>query len=218
MNPFPIILSSPSGGGKTTITKALLQRRQDVGYSVSATTRPPRHAEVDGRDYLFLSPGEFLARRERGEFAESAEVHGKLYGTLRSEVRRILESGKHVIMDIDVQGARQFASAFSESVLIFLLPPSADVLLERLQARRTEDPADLLVRLETAKRELAAYELYQYVVVNDDLERAVCGVSAIIDAEQFRRVRAGADLAQHVADMVCGLDRDIARLRSTPVT
>lgn len=214
MNPFPIILSSPSGGGKTTITKALLERRSDIGYSVSATTRSPRHAEVDGRDYLFLTEGEFLARRERGDFAESAEVHGKLYGTLRREVHRILESGKHVIMDIDVQGARQFASAFPASVLIFLLPPSADVLLARLQARRTEDPADLLVRLETAKRELAASEFYEYLVVNDNLERAVSDVSTIIDAEQLRRKRAGADFAQHVAALVCGVDRDIARLRS----
>jgi len=214
MTPFPIILSSPSGGGKTTITRVLLDRRPDIGYSVSATTRAPRQAEVDGRDYLFLSPGEFVARRERGEFAESAEVHGKLYGTLRREVHRILESGKHVIMDIDVQGAGQFSSAFPESVLIFLLPPSADVLLTRLQARRTEDPADLLVRLETARRELTASEFYEYVVVNDNLERAVRDVSTIIDAEQLRRTRAGPDFAQHVATLVCGLDRDIARLRS----
>ena len=214
MKPFPIILSSPSGGGKTTITKALLKRRQDVGYSVSATTRSPRGAEVDGRDYLFLSEGEFLARRERGEFAESAEVHGKLYGTLRREVHRILESGKHVIMDIDVQGARQFASAFPESVLIFLLPPSADVLLTRLQARRTEDAADVLVRLETAKRELMASEFYEYIVVNENLDRAVCDVSTIIDAEQLKRERAGANLAQQLVVLMQGLDRDIAGLRS----
>ena len=142
-------------------------------------------------------------------------MHGKLYGTLRDEVHRILASGKHVIMDIDVQGARQFASAFPESVLIFLLPPSADVLLARLQARRTEDGADVLVRLETAKRELAASELYEYVVVNENLERAVGDVSTIIDAEQLKRVRAGASLAQQVVDLVCGLDRDIGRLRST---
>ena len=158
--------------------------------------------------------GEFIARRERGEFAESAEVHGKLYGTLRREVHRILDSGKNVIMDIDVQGARQFASAFPMSVLIFLLPPSAEVLLTRLQARRTEDPADLLVRLETAKRELAASEDYEYIVVNENLERAVRNVSTIIDAEQLRRERAGLNLATHVVELVRGLDRDIERLRS----
>src|SRR6185437_14216709 len=100
MSPFPIILSAPSGGGKTTITKRLLAMRSDLGYSVSATTRLPRHDEVEGRDYHFLTYGEFVTRRERGEFAESAEVHGKLYGTLRREVEKVLTRGQHVIMDI----------------------------------------------------------------------------------------------------------------------
>jgi guanylate kinase len=213
MRPFPVILSAPSGGGKTTITKRLLTARPDVGYSVSATTRLPRHDEVEGRDYHFLTYGEFVAKRDHGEFAESAEVHGKLYGTLRREVEKVLARGQHVIMDIDVQGARQFKQAFPESVLVFLLPPSADVLLARLQARRTEDPADLLVRLETAKRELTSMELYQYVVVNGDLDRAICEVSAIIDAEQSRRERAGESLAALVVELVQGLERDIAQLR-----
>src|ERR1700691_4406542 len=133
--PFPAILSPPSGGGKTTTPRQVAALRQDVGYSVSATTRRPRAAEVDGRDYYFLSHGEFESRRERGEFAEWAEVHGNLYGTLLREVGRVLDSGKHVMMDIDVQGARQFAQAFPDSVLIFLLPPSADVLLTRLKER-----------------------------------------------------------------------------------
>src|SRR5579871_775356 len=105
MYPFPIILSAPSGGGKTTIRQELIALRSDLGYSVSATTRLPRAAEVDGRDYHFLSHGEFESRRERGEFAEWAEVHGRLYGTLRREVESVLEGGKHAIMDIDVQGA-----------------------------------------------------------------------------------------------------------------
>jgi guanylate kinase len=216
MSPFPVILSAPSGGGKTTITKRLLAARPDVGYSVSATTRLPRHDEVEGRDYHFLTHGEFVAKRDHGEFAESAEVHGKLYGTLRREVEKVLARGKHVIMDIDVQGARQFKQAFPESVLVFLLPPSADILLARLQARRTEDPKDLLVRLETAKRELkelTSMDLYQYVVVNSDLERAVCDVSAIIDVEQLRRERAGEALAARVVELVQGLERDIAQLR-----
>jgi guanylate kinase len=213
MSPFPVILSAPSGGGKTTITKRLLAMRSDVGYSVSATTRLPRHDEVEGRDYHFLSHGEFVAKRDRGEFAESAEVHGKLYGTLRREVEKVLARGRHVIMAIDVQGAQQFKQAFPESVLVFLLPPSAEVLLARLQARRTEDPADLLVRLETAKRELTSIQWYQYVVVNGDLERAVSEVSAIIDAERTRRDRAGEPLAAQVVELVQGLERDIAQLR-----
>jgi len=213
MNPFPVILSAPSGGGKTTITKRLLAARSDVGYSVSATTRLPRHDEVEGRDYHFLTYGDFVAKRDHGEFAEWAEVHGKLYGTLRREVEKVLARGRHVIMDIDVQGAQQFKQVFPESVLVFLLPPSADVLLARLQARRTEDPKDLLVRLETARRELTSMEWYQYVVVNGDLDRAICEVSAIIDAEQLRRERAGESLAARVEELVLGLKRDIAQLR-----
>ena len=128
---FPVILSSPSGGGKTTIAHALLELRKDVGYSVSCTTRAPREGEVNGRDYHFQSLAEFVEGQKAGAFAESAAVHGHLYGTLRSEVARVLASGKHVIMDIDVQGAHQFAAAFPQSVLIFVLPPAADVLIER---------------------------------------------------------------------------------------
>lgn len=211
MNPFPIILSSPSGGGKTTIRKELMGLRHDVGYSVSATTRRPRAAEVDGRDYYFLTNGEFVASRERGEFAESAEVHGKLYGTLRREVDRVLQGGRHVIMDIDVQGAAQFVQSYPASVLIFLLPPSADVLLTRLVARKTEDRSDLIVRLNDARRELMAVGQYPYVVVNGDLARAVRDVSAIIDAEASRPSRIGA-LEQNVQGLIAGLDAEIQRL------
>jgi guanylate kinase len=208
---FPVILSSPSGGGKTTICKELLAVRPDVGYSVSATTRLPRAAEVDGRDYYFLSQGEFQSRQERGEFAEWAEVHGKLYGTLRREVSRVLESGRHVIMDIDVQGARQFLQSFPESVLIFLLPPSTDVLLTRLQERKTENRSDLVVRLQTARRELTSLDLYPYVVVNDSLQKAVHDVSSILDAESVRRTRNPA-LGGRIAELVSGLDREIGLL------
>ena len=212
MTTFPIILSAPSGGGKTTITKELLARRNDLGYSVSATTRSPRHAEAQGHDYHFLSHADFIARQQAGEFAEWAEVHGKLYGTLRSEVDRVLDSGRHVIMDIDVQGAAKFAAAFPASVLIFLVPPSAEVPIRRLMARRTEKAPDLLVRLETAKRELEAVHQYEYVVVNADLEQAVRETSAIIDAESLKRVRTPA-MGERVRGLVDGLDREIAGLR-----
>jgi guanylate kinase len=211
MNPFPIILSSPSGGGKTTIRKEIIGLRPDVGYSVSATTRRPRAAEVDGRDYYFLTIGEFVASRDRGEFAESAEVHGKLYGTLRREVDRVLHSGRHVIMDIDVQGAAQFVQSYPASVLVFLLPPSADVLLTRLVARKTEDRSDLIVRLNDARRELMAVGQYQYVVVNGELQRAVRDVSAIIDAEMARPSRV-ATLQDNVQDLISGIDTEITRL------
>jgi guanylate kinase len=189
VNPFPIILSAPSGGGKTTIKDRLVALRSDVAYSVSCTTRSPRPGEQDGRDYHFLSASEFLARQERGEFAEAAEVHGRLYGTLRSEVERALSAGRHVIMDIDVQGAAQFRRAFPESVLIFILPPSADVLLERLRARNTEHREALTSRLVSALVELRAVSTYHYVVVNDDVKRAVASISGIIDAEGLRRER-----------------------------
>jgi guanylate kinase len=185
--------------------------RPDVGYSVSATTRRPRAAEVDGRDYYFLTVGEFMASRDRGEFAESAEVHGKLYGTLRREVDRVLRTGRHVVMDIDVQGAAQFVQSYPASVLIFLLPPSADVLLTRLVARKTEDRSDLIVRLNDARRELMAVGQYQYVVVNGDLTRAVRDVSAIIDAETARPSRVGG-LEENVHGLIAGLDTEIKRL------
>jgi guanylate kinase len=208
MNPFPLILSSPSGGGKTTIARLLLERRTDVGYSVSCTTRAARPGEQDGKDYFFLSREEFEARRARDEFAESAVVHGNLYGTLRTEVKRVLASGRHVIMDIDVQGARQFASAFPESVLVFLLPPSTDVLIDRLRARQTEDHGKLLVRLRSAREELREVGRYQYVVVNDDLERAYEHVSSIVDAETVRHARLPL-LDDRVDELIRALDRQI---------
>jgi guanylate kinase len=189
MNPFAIVLSAPSGGGKTTIARMLGARRSDVGYSVSATTRVPRDGEVDGKDYHFVSRDEFLRLRHDGAFAESADVHGNLYGTLRRAVEEVFSTGRHVIMDIDVQGARQFAVAYPESVLIFLLPPSVGVMLDRLRGRQTEKPRELHTRLLSARDELAAVNDYQYVVVNDDLERAYVQVSAIIDAETVRHRR-----------------------------
>ncbi|MGQ0539538.1 MAG: guanylate kinase [Gemmatimonadaceae bacterium] len=189
MNPFPVILSSPSGGGKTTLAKLLLERRSDVGYSVSCTTRAPRAGEGDGRDYFFLTQDDFRSRQARGDFAESAVVHGNLYGTLRQEVERVLALGRHVVMDIDVQGARQFVVAYPESVLVFLLPPSADVLVDRLTSRNTDHGESVRRRLGEAREALAAVPEYQYVVVNDSLESAYTQVASIIDAETVRHAR-----------------------------
>jgi len=205
---FPIILSSPSGGGKTTIAQKLLAARRDVGYSVSCTTRPARDGEKDGRDYHFRSLKDFRRGQAAGEFAESAEVHGHLYGTLRSEVARVLSSGKHVIMDIDVQGSRQFAAAFPDSVLIFILPPSAEALIARLEARGTEEPKSLIRRFRSAIDELKAIDLYQYVVVNDEVDSAVAAISSIIEAEGLKRSRDGALDAQ-VRDLMTGIQRAI---------
>ena len=208
MTSFPIILSAPSGGGKTTIAKALLKGRTDIGYSVSCTTRQPRGAEVQGKDYYFLTRSDFIAKRERGEFAESAEVHGNLYGTLRSEVLKVLEAGQHVLMDIDVQGAAQFTRVFPQSVTIFILPPSAEVLLERLRMRQTESAQQLADRLQSALQELQAVDEYEYVIVNDNLDQAVAKIASIVDAEVSSRERV-VGLRTQVAQLIDQLEREI---------
>lgn len=213
MNPFPLILSSPSGGGKTTISRLLLERRPDVGYSVSCTTRPPRPGEVHGRDYFFLTRAEFLEKRERDEFAESAEVHGNLYGTLRSHVEGVLNGGRHVVMDIDVQGARQFRAAYPESVMVFLLPPSVEALLQRLSGRRTESGEVFRIRVRAAREELHAALSYQYTVVNDDLESAYRSVSSIVDAEAVRHARQP-QLATRVHQLMEELDHQLLQMAS----
>ncbi|HEX7938174.1 MAG TPA: guanylate kinase [Gemmatimonadaceae bacterium] len=207
---FPIILSAPSGTGKTTIARTLLKRRADIGYSVSCTTRDPRPGEVNGTDYYFLSRSAFVAKREEGEFAESAEVHGNLYGTLRSEVLRVINSGKHVLMDIDVQGAAQFTRVFPHSVTVFVLPPSADVLLDRLKGRQTESTQELADRLQSALQELQSVDEYEYVVVNDDLEQAVQRVCSIVDAEVSSRARV-AGLRTQVALLIDRLETEIKK-------
>jgi len=208
VNPFPIILSAPSGGGKTTIARELLRRRSDVGYSISCTTRLPRPGESSGTDYHFLTREEFLRRRAAGEFAESAEVHGNLYGTLRSEIARVLSCGQHVVMDIDVQGARQMREAFPKAVTVFVLPPSGEVLLDRLRARKTESPEQLVARLHSALQELRAVDEYEYVVVNDDLEHAVQRVEAILDAEVVSRERI-VGLTRQVQSLIERLNNEI---------
>ncbi|MBI5600397.1 MAG: guanylate kinase [Gemmatimonadetes bacterium] len=205
---FPIVLSAPSGAGKTTIYRRLMAERSDIGYSVSCTTRPPRAGEVDGVDYHFLTPDEFEQKRAAGEFAESATVHDHAYGTLRTEVQKVLSGGKHVIMDIDVQGAAQFARAFPQSVLIFIIPPSIDVLVERLTRRGTESRDVLLTRLRNAQGELHEIGRYHYVVENDDLDSAVARVSAIVDAEMTRRERAP-KLDEQVAGLIARLEHEI---------
>ena len=208
--PVPVILSSPSGGGKTTIAHELLAARKDCGYSVSCTTRAPRPGEQNGRDYYFVAADEFKARRKAGEFAESATVHGHLYGTLRSEVERVLKSGRNVIMDIDVQGTRQFVKAFPDSLSIFVLPPSSGALIERLEARGTEDVGALLRRFESAIAELKAIDLYQFVVVNDKLDTAVRAVADIIDGkgDRFRRSQISG-LDGRVKELLDGIQRAI---------
>lgn len=212
MRPYPVILSAPSGAGKTTIARKLLERRADLGYSVSCTTRDPRPGEEPGRDYHFLSRAEFEAERDAGAFAEWAEVHGKLYGTLRREVERVLTAGQHCLMDIDVQGARQFALAFPAAVLVFILPPSGEVLLQRLTGRGSENRERLLMRLRNARDEINDVARYQYVVVNDDLEQAIDRIGSIIDAEGVRHDRVHA-LEEQVGALIAQLEQEITGIQ-----
>lgn len=200
MRPFLLVLSSPSGGGKTTIARALLASRRDVGYSVSATTRAPRPGERDGHDYHFLDAAEFERRVAAGEFLEHAEYGGRRYGTLRSEVLRVLESGRHAVLDIEVAGARQVQERMPDAVRVFVLPPSAAVLIERLAARDTETPEARRRRMTIAAEELLAAREYDYVVVNDTLDAAVAEVGAILDAES-RRVARQRDLPDRIETM-----------------
>jgi guanylate kinase len=210
VNPFPLVLSAPSGGGKTTVTKLLMERRTDLGYSVSCTTRAPRPGETDGVDYHFLSERQFVEHRDKGDFAEWAVVHGKFYGTLKSAINKVLAGGRHVMMDIDVQGAAQFAATWPTAVLVFMLPPSVEVLLSRLQERNTEDGATLLTRLKSAHAELQVVSRYHYVLVNDDLENTVERVSSIIDAEEVKRERIRS-LDSQLAGLIDTLDLEIRR-------
>ncbi len=189
MKPFLLVLSAPSGGGKTTIARALLAAREDVGFSVSATTRKPRDGERDGIDYYFLSRDAFDRRVAAGEFLEWAEYGVEQYGTLRSEVDRVLESGKHVVLDIEVQGTQQVRERCQNLVSVFIIPPSAAELVERLGGRNTEHPEEIVRRLRRAVDELTEAPTYDYIVVNSDRTQAVAEVAAILDAEARRPAR-----------------------------
>jgi guanylate kinase len=189
VKPFLLVLSAPSGGGKTTIAKNLLQARDDLAYSVSATTRPRREGERDGVDYHFLTRDEFLRRVEAGEFLEWATYAGNLYGTLRSEIDRIIGRGRTAVLDIEIEGARQIRASFPNSLHVFVLPPSADVLIGRLTGRNTEPAEVIRERITRAADELAAVAEYDYAILNEDLVLAVLQVAAILDAEARRVVR-----------------------------
>lgn len=186
MTHFLLVLSSPSGGGKSTIARKLVQERDDVAFSVSATTRPMRPGETDGKDYHFLSDEEFDRRLESGGFLEWATYDGRRYGTLVSEVQRIFEEGSNVLLDIEIEGARQVRRQFPDAVTVFVLPPSGAELAARLRRRDTESEEQVARRLERAQEELRAAGEYDYVVVNDDLVVAVEQVAAIVEAESLR--------------------------------
>ena len=186
---FPLVISGPSGAGKSSVAAWLLETDRDVILSVSCTTRSRRGSEVEGIDYFYVDEADFLARRDRGEYLEWALVHGNLYGTPRAFVDRRMREGKIVLLDIDVQGAMQVRQARSDAVLVFLMPPSLELLEERLRGRSTDSDEVIDRRLLAARREMQTAGAYDYVVVNRDLEETRRAVAAIVEAERCRASR-----------------------------
>lgn len=184
-----VVVSSPSGGGKGTLIRRVLNSVPELGYSVSFTTRSPRAGEVHGRHYFFVSPAEFEAMAVAGEFLEWAYVHGHRYGTSRAQVARELAQGRDLILEIDVQGAANILHLGIDAVSVFILPPSFEVLRARLTARGSENPEALALRLRNSRGEVERYREFEYVVINDDAERAAAQLAAIIYAERARLKR-----------------------------
>ncbi|CAN5691801.1 guanylate kinase [soil metagenome] len=185
-----IIISSPSGGGKGTLIREVLQSVPDVEYSVSFTTRDKRFGEEDGRDYMFVSQFEFESLVDNGEFLECAEVHGNYYGTSLAQTERKISSGKDVILEIDVQGALQVMKNIpGAAVSIFILPPSFEVLKARLTSRNTESAEDLALRLNNSIDEVSQFSRFDYVIVNDEVNAAARKLASIILAERQKTVR-----------------------------
>jgi guanylate kinase len=199
-----LILSSPSGAGKTTLTRMLLQTKElDLTLSISVTTRPRRSSEVDGIHYIFISKKQFETLRDGGELLEWAEVHGNFYGTPRESAEQILAQGRDVLFDIDYQGTRQIKEhCAADAVTIFILPPSMKELRARLE-RRAEDRTDIIEkRLEAARNEISRWTDYDYVLINDDLQRTFGDLRAIIVAERCRSARAREGLAAFVEKLL----------------
>lgn len=188
-SPLLLIVSSPSGAGKTTLTSALRARFEGIRFSVSHTTRKPRNNELDGREYHFVERAEFTALIQQGTFLEWAAVHGNLYGTSQSEITHARDA-RCLLFDVDYQGARQIKAARPDAVGVFILPPSMDVLEQRLRGRASEDEATVRMRFNNARREIEHYGLFDYVLENNDLTIAAEQLTAIFLAEECRRSRA----------------------------
>lgn len=185
-----LILTSPSGAGKSTLTRQLLQVENEIALSVSVTTRPKRADEIDTVHYFFISPERFIQMRDAGELLEWAEVHGNFYGTPRRAVEEALSAGKDVLFDIDVAGVRQLAAMVREDMAtVFLLPPSVAEQVSRLKRRASDDDAAILKRLKTARTEIQAWADFDYILVNDDLDRAFMELRAILHAERLKQRR-----------------------------
>lgn len=185
-----LVISSPSGAGKTTLSRRLLDHDPHITMSVSVTTRPPRPGEVDGRDYFFISKERFEAMRNAGELLESAEVFGNCYGTPKGPVEHSLAKGRDVLFDIDWQGTQQLAQAMQDDLVrVFILPPSVEALRDRLISRAQDPMVVVAKRMAEASREISHWAEYDYVIVNDDLETADHEICAILAAERLKRKR-----------------------------
>lgn len=185
---FLIVVSGPSGAGKTTLVDGLLEFDRSIRESVSTTTRKPRLDEVDGAHYFFVDRAEF-ERMKESELVEWAEVHGEFYGTPRRFLEEQLAAGHDVVLNIDIQGGFNVKKAFPEAVMVFILPPSLETLERRLRSRASDDEGDIERRLQTAREEITASEKYDYIIVNDELPAAVSQLQSIVTAERCRRQR-----------------------------
>ncbi|MCU0591596.1 MAG: guanylate kinase [Desulfobacterales bacterium] len=181
------VMSAPSGAGKTTLRQAVLARLPDLGYSISFTTRPPRAGERNGHDYVFIAAEEFEAGIREERWAEWARVHGHYYGTSAQALEEARAAGRDVLLDIDVQGAQQICRRFPESVTIFIMPPSLEVLEQRLRTRGTDRPEAIEVRLRNARREMDQRHGYRHIIVNDDLDTAIDTLMTILNSNRSAR-------------------------------
>lgn len=177
------IVSAPSGAGKTTICQKLTELFPDIRHSISYTTRLQRNGEVNDRDYTFVNESEFLKMAEAGEFVEWAKVHGNLYGTSKRRLKEMMDQGISVVLDIDTQGAKQIRGCYDDGVYIFILPPSIETLRERLEKRMSNSPDEIELRMKRAADEIREYKNYDYVIVNNDIEKALEELEAIVTAE-----------------------------------
>jgi guanylate kinase len=195
-----IVVSSPSGGGKGTLIDRVLKTVPGVSYSVSYTTRDARAGEQEGREYFFVTKALFEEMIGRGEFLEWANVYGHLYGTSHAQVERERDAGHDIVLEIDVQGAESIRGLVPDAVTVFILPPSFELLKNRLTARGTDSPADLERRLRGAPAEVEQYKFFQYVILNDDINRASAQLAAVIYAERARRDRQEVNSREALAD------------------
>lgn len=204
-----VVVSSPSGGGKGTLIDRVLKTVPGVSYSVSYTTRAPRGTEENGREYFFVSTEAFEEMIRQGTFLEWANVYGYLYGTSREQVERELDAGHDIILEIDVQGAASIREKVNDAVSIFILPPSFELLRQRLVTRGTDSPPELEKRLRGAPAEVEQHKDFQYVILNDDINRASQQLAAVIYAERARCARQAARLKDSLADF--GQLKNVAR-------